>query len=90
VITRAEEVLALLEADEATSAAARLASDLPLFAAAAVRRMAALPAAPPPPQPQAKPQPEPSPLQQALAALDPDALTPKDALDLLYRWKRTF
>jgi DNA mismatch repair protein MutS len=90
VITRAEEVLALLEADEATSAAARLASDLPLFAAAAVRRMAALPAASPPPQPQAKPQPEPSPLQQALAALDPDALTPKDALDLLYRWKRTF
>jgi DNA mismatch repair protein MutS len=75
VLARAEEVLAGLEAGEAGSAAARLAEDLPLFAAA---RRRAPPEAPPPPDPVAA----------LLAEVDPDALSPRAALDLLYRLKR--
>ncbi len=40
--------------------------------------------APPPPAPAA----EPSALEQALAAIDPDTLTPRDALDRLYQLKK--
>jgi DNA mismatch repair protein MutS len=40
--------------------------------------------APPPPSAD----PEPSPVDQALAAIDPDALTPRDALEALYRLKK--
>ncbi|MFO1226001.1 DNA mismatch repair protein MutS [Roseateles sp.] len=40
-------------------------------------------AAPPAPPPA----PEPDPIQTALSALDPDALTPREALDALYRLK---
>jgi DNA mismatch repair protein MutS len=75
VLARAEEVLARLEEGEAGSAAARLADDLPLFAAAAAR--AAAPVVPP----------GPSPVEQLLAATSPDELTPKEALELLYRLK---
>jgi DNA mismatch repair protein MutS len=39
-------------------------------------------AAPPP-----APDPAPSPVEQALAAIDPDALSPREALDALYRLK---
>jgi DNA mismatch repair protein MutS len=39
--------------------------------------------APPP----AAPEPEPSPVEEALAALQPDTLTPREALDALYRLK---
>jgi len=72
VIARAEAVLETLERGESSSAAVRLAEDLPLFAAA--RRE------PPPP-------PRPSPAEEALAALSPDELSPKEALDLIYRLK---
>jgi DNA mismatch repair protein MutS len=74
VLARAEEVLARLEEGEAGSAAARLADDLPLFAAAVAR------AAPAPP-------PGPSPVERLIAATGPDELTPRDALELLYRLK---
>lgn len=69
VIARAEAVLETLESDESTSAAARLADDLPLFA-----RPRAAPLPPPP-----------SPALAALGDIDVDNLTPREALDLLYR-----
>jgi DNA mismatch repair protein MutS len=75
VIRRAEEVLQTLESGEQGGALARLADDLPLFSAA--RR----------PPPGVSEPPEPSPLEAALAALAPDELTPKAALDVLYRLK---
>jgi DNA mismatch repair protein MutS len=74
VIARAEAVLELLEQGEAGSALNRLADDLPLFTAA--RR-------PPPAAPA-----EASPVEVRLAAVNPDELTPRDALDLLYELKR--
>jgi DNA mismatch repair protein MutS len=77
VLARAEEVLHQLEQGEAKSAPARLAEDLPLFAAASrpSRGSAAAPA------------PEISPLEEALADVRPDELTPRDALEVLYRLK---
>ena len=68
VLKRAADVLRTLEAGEAGSAAARLAEDLPLFAAPA----AALP---------------PAPVERLLAEVRPDDLSPKDALELVYRLK---
>ena len=65
-------MLRLLETGEQGSAIARLADDLPLFAA--VRN------------PQAEP--EPSQVEKALAALDPDSLSPREALEQLYALKR--
>ena len=70
VVARAQAVLKTLESDEGGSAAARLADDLPLFATA--HDTAPAPAAEPP----------------ALALLretDADALSPRDALELVYR-----
>jgi DNA mismatch repair protein MutS len=72
VIARAGEVLETLEKGEQSGALARLAEDLPLFSAA--RR----PAAPPP---------KPSAVETALADLRPDELTPRAALETLYRLK---
>jgi DNA mismatch repair protein MutS len=71
VVARAEAVLKLLEAGEQGGALARLADDLPLFAAA----RAAPPAAKTPP------------LVAALRDLDADALSPREALELVYRLK---
>ncbi len=79
VIARAEEVLKLLEKGDQASAATRLADDLPLFAAMR-----------PKPPPAATPAPEargPGPLEAALADIRPDDLSPREALDLLYRLK---
>jgi DNA mismatch repair protein MutS len=70
VIARAEEVLTTLESGEQSGALARLADDLPLFAA--VRE--------PPPG-----APAPSPVEDALRAVNPDELSPRDALEALYR-----
>ena len=70
-VARAEQVLETLEKGEQSSAVTRLADDLPLFAAAERR------ANPPPPPP-------PSPVEERLKEIDPDALTPRQALDLLY------
>ena len=72
-VQRAEEVLATLESGEQANALTRLADDLPLFAVAAPKRAA---------EPTGSA--EPSPLQQRLVAVNPDELTPRDALELLY------
>jgi DNA mismatch repair protein MutS len=74
VIARAEEVLKTLEQGEQAGALARLADDLPLFAAT-VHQAAA-------------PIKDPSPLEEALAKVNPDELTPKEALELLYQLRR--
>ncbi len=71
VIARAEQVLETLEKGEQGSALTRLAEDLPLFAAA---KPAAAPA-------------EESPLDRLLAALRPDELSPREALEMLYKIK---
>ena len=74
VIERAESVLATLENGEQSGAIARLAEDLPLFAALAGPTTAEAPAGP-------------SELEKTVDALDPDDLTPKEALELVYRLK---
>ena len=81
VLTRAEEVLHRLEAGESSTAPARLADDLPLFAAVAqppARQVPVAGAAPAPP----------SAIEQAIRATNPDDLTPRTALDLLYDLRR--
>ena len=73
VTARAEEVLEILEKGEQGGALARLADDLPLFRAASRERA---------PQP-----PPPSPVDDLLRTVRPDELSPREALDLLYRLK---
>jgi DNA mismatch repair protein MutS len=75
VIDRAKVVLAQLEAEDRTSPARRLIDDLPLFSAAA--------RALPPPRPDAAL----AAVANALAALNPDDLSPREALEALYRLK---
>jgi len=73
VVERAKAVLEKLEATrEATGGIAAGLGDLPLFAALR-------------PEPQASPEQL---LAEQLRAADLDALTPREALDLLYQWKR--
>ena len=73
VIERAEAVLETLEKGEQAGALTRLADDLPLFAAR--------------PQPAPAAAPEPSAVEERLAAINPDELTPRAALELLYELK---
>jgi DNA mismatch repair protein MutS len=75
VIDRAKVVLAELEAEDRTSPARRLIEDLPLFSAAA--------RAPAPSRPDAAF----AAVRDALAALNPDDLSPREALEALYRLK---
>jgi DNA mismatch repair protein MutS len=70
VVARAEEVLSALERDDARGDVARLAEDLPLFSAAA-----AAPAA----------RAAPSAAEAELRRIAPDDLTPREALEALYR-----
>jgi DNA mismatch repair protein MutS len=72
VLARAEEVLKILEQGEQGGALARLAEDLPLFS---VARAAAAP-------------PKISPLADELDKIRPDELSPREALELLYRLKK--
>ena len=72
VVARAEEVLRTLEAGESSSTLTRLADDLPLFAAARPRSGGTTPLAP-------------SPVEDVLRETNPDDLTPKEALELIYR-----
>jgi DNA mismatch repair protein MutS len=74
VIERAKVVLAQIEAEDRTSPARRLIDDLPLFAAA---RPAAAPRA----------EPAADALIAALAALHPDEMSPREALEALYALK---
>jgi DNA mismatch repair protein MutS len=69
-VARAEEILKILSQGEQAGALSRLADDLPLFRASPPRA----------PEPQG-----PSPLETALAGANPDTLTPREALDLVYR-----
>ncbi len=69
---RAEEVLEVLEKGEQGGALARLADDLPLFSTARRR---------------AEPVPREPAAEAVLRDTRPDELTPRDALDLLYRLK---
>jgi len=73
VIARAEEVLAMLEQGEQSSALTRLADDLPLFSAEIPTLAAKL---------------GPSPLEAELAAVNPDDLSPLEALALIYRLRQ--
>ena len=72
VTARAEEVLELLEKGEEGGALARLADELPLFSAAWRRR---------------EPTPPESAAEALLRGTRPDELTPREALDLVYRLK---
>ena len=74
VVARAEEVLSTLEKSRESGSLARLADDLPLFSAA----QRAVPERAPPAA---------SRLVEALEAVHPDELTPKQALELLYELK---
>ena len=76
VVARAEEVLAALEKGEQSGAVSRLADDLPLFAAA--------PACPASGTTKATE----SEVEKALASVNPDELSPKQALELLYELRR--
>lgn len=71
VLARAEEVLALLQEGDQGSALTRLADDLPLFSAVPDVRII----------------PKTSALEDALLAVEPDLLSPREALELLYRLK---
>ncbi len=79
-VKRAEEVLARLEAGEQSGVVTELATDLPLFAAVARRTG-------PNGSKGASDERDagPSPLEATLAGLNPDELTPREALDALYR-----
>lgn len=80
VVARARDILRELEAGEQSGTLGRLSDDLPLFSVAA-SAAADDTHAPPPDDPQG------AALRQALHALNPDELSPKDALDMLYRLK---
>ncbi len=69
VVSRAEQILEILEAGEQGSALTRLADDLPLFSAA------------PPTRGPSKP----SELEEALAEIQPDELSPREALEAIYK-----
>jgi DNA mismatch repair protein MutS len=75
VIERAKVVLTQLEAEDRSSPARRLIDDLPLFAATA--RQAASPSQ----------DPAAAALRAAVAALNPDDLSPREALEALYALK---
>ena len=72
VIGRAEDVLALLEKGEQAGALAGLAEDLPLFSATLGK---------------ARPSTGASPLEISLGEVDVDSLSPREALELVYRLK---
>jgi DNA mismatch repair protein MutS len=80
VIARAQEVLDLLEKGDQSGAAARLADDLPLFAAARPKSGTGTGGS-------GGASGGPHPLEEALQAVNPDELTPREALDALYRLK---
>lgn len=75
VTKRATEVLATLEATDRRSGGAAALTELPLFALSRADGSGPHRAAPP------------TPVEQALAAANPDNLSPKAALDLVYRLK---
>jgi DNA mismatch repair protein MutS len=75
VVARAKDVLARLEDTARKSPASQLIDDLPLFKVAAKQVEESRHAGP-------------SKVEEALAALDPDEMTPREALDALYALKK--
>jgi len=75
VIERAKLVLAELEAIDRTAPTRRLADDLPLFSAARAV------------SPAVRTDPAAAALLDAMAALNPDDLSPREALEALYALK---
>ncbi len=73
VVSRAEQVLNLLESSDQQSAMRGLADDLPLFASVVERA------------PKSK---GPSKLEEAVKDLHPDEMTPRDALEALYKLRK--
>ncbi|MEO3997703.1 DNA mismatch repair protein MutS [Mesorhizobium sp. CAU 1732] len=73
VVERARAVLRQLEESETSGKASRLVDDLPLFSIAAKRETS-------------RPS-QPDKLAEAVIALQPDEMTPRDALDALYKLK---
>jgi DNA mismatch repair protein MutS len=73
VVARAKDVLAQLESTETAGKAEKLVDDLPLFSAAMRRETPAAAKS--------------DPLAEALTAINPDELSPKEALEALYRLK---
>jgi DNA mismatch repair protein MutS len=76
VIERAKTILGELERADRERPKRALVDDLPLFAAFG--------------RPAAAAQPRPDALRETLDGIDPDELTPKQALDALYRLKRNY
>jgi DNA mismatch repair protein MutS len=74
VIARATQVLDALETGDSARRSATLVDELPLFAASAPK--------------QQSPTPGPSLIEAGLRALDPDALSPREALDALYNLRK--
>jgi DNA mismatch repair protein MutS len=75
VVERARLLLAELEKSERQKPVAAIVDDLPLFAALIRQATPAQPA-------------RPDPMREALAGIDPDELTPKQALEALYALKK--
>lgn len=73
VVARARDVLAQLESGETANKAEKLIDDLPLFSAALRRETPAVAKS--------------DPIADALAAINPDEMSPKEALEALYRLK---
>jgi len=76
VVQRAKAILAELEKGERSAPVDRLLGELPLFAASSVRQ-----------EPYSAMPPKTDALREALAAVQPDELTPREALEALYRLK---
>jgi DNA mismatch repair protein MutS len=77
VVARAQEILRLLEASDRRTPVETLIADLPLFSHAA-QNIAPITSSPPA-----------DPLRERLAAIDPDALSPREALQALYKLKES-
>jgi DNA mismatch repair protein MutS len=73
VVERARVILDELEAHDRQAPVERLIDDLPLFAVAAKASVKTAESE------------RPDPLREAVAALDPDAMTPREALEAVYR-----
>jgi len=74
VVERSQQVLSQLEEQDRQSPSQSLIDELPLFAAVPTPQMAKSPE-------------QPDPLSEELSILDPDDMTPREALDALYRLK---
>lgn len=75
VVERARAILGELEKTEREKPVASLVDDLPLFAVPQRRQAAVVPEG------------EPDGLREALSGIDPDEMTPREALEALYRLK---